>query len=421
MTKVTTLRKALLVYLIAAVAAVSAQAQQLTLDECKAMARDNYPAVKQYGLIEQSRDYTVSNASKGWLPQVSVSAGAYAFADVIDMSDQLEAAMGGMKNELYTASLMVNQTIYDGGKIAAGKRTAKAQAEVSREQLNVTLYDINSRVEQLYFGILTIDERLAQNKLLQHDLELSHNTVAAMLNGGLATPSDVDAVSVEQVKALQQEEGLKASREAYLLMLGTFIGQTLGSNTALERPAMPDTSTRLNLRPELSYYDAQNSLLDARRSALNADLMPHIGLFGVAALHNKVMSMMKDNLLAVGVTLSWNIGALYTRKNDIRSIEVNRQINESQRETFLFNTELQNRNSDGVINSLRRQIALDEKIINLRQSILTTSEKKVQNGTETVNEMLRNVNAVSEARQTKALHELQLLQEAYNLKNINNN
>ena len=39
-----------------------AQAQSLTLEECKQMAHDNYPAVKQYDLIELSRDYTLENA-----------------------------------------------------------------------------------------------------------------------------------------------------------------------------------------------------------------------------------------------------------------------------------------------------------------------------------------------------------------------
>lgn len=43
-------------------------AQSLTLDECQKMAHDNYPAIKQYGMVETLRDYNVSNATKGWLP-----------------------------------------------------------------------------------------------------------------------------------------------------------------------------------------------------------------------------------------------------------------------------------------------------------------------------------------------------------------
>lgn len=39
-------------------------------------AQANYPQVKQYGLIEQSKEFNLSNANKGYLPQVSLSAKA---------------------------------------------------------------------------------------------------------------------------------------------------------------------------------------------------------------------------------------------------------------------------------------------------------------------------------------------------------
>ena len=46
--------------------------------------------------------------------------------------------------------------------------------------------------------------------------------------------------------------------------------------------------------------------------------------------------------------------------------------------------------------------------------------RRVQNGTETINEMLRDVNAVNEAQQQKDIHEIQLLEEIYKLKHIYN-
>ncbi|MDO4159241.1 MAG: TolC family protein [Prevotellaceae bacterium] len=394
---------------------------QYSLDDCKRLAYDNYPVVRQFGLIEQSRDYTVSNASKAWLPQISATGGAYFFTDVVDLGTQASSLIGDMKNEIYNIGVQINQTIYDGGSVSAQKRTAKAEADVSLEQTNVAMYELNSRIEQLYFGILTIDEQLNQSSLLMHDLSLSMNTVSGMMKGGLANQSDVDAISVEQIKVRQKEESLKASRKAYLLMLSTFIGKPLDDCATLAKPEGQNIYNVENRRPELAYYAAKDKLLDERRDALDSRLMPRLSAFGMGMYHNKLLGLMKNSLLAGGFTLSWNIGALYTRKNDLRNIEVERSMNSVQREAFLFNTDLKTKSSNGVIASLQRQIALDDEIISLRESIRKKSETKVLNGTETVNEMLRNVNAVSEARQTKALHELQLLQETYNLKNINNN
>lgn len=86
----------------------------------------------------------------------------------------------------------------------------------------------------------------------------------------------------------------------------------------------------------------------------------------------------------------------------------------------MLDTRMQNENSYGSIDGLRRQIELDDEIIALRLNIRKTTEKKVENGTETVNELLRHVNAVSEARLDKAMHELMLTRELYSLRHNNN-
>ena len=393
---------------------------QVTLDECKTSARDNYPAVKQYRLIELSRDYTMDNASKAWLPKVSVAAGAVAMTDI--MENTVAGTAADVSNEIYGAMFQVNQTIYDGGTTAARKRVTRAEADVEKGRLDVTMYDINSRVEELFFGILTIDEKLKQIQLLQNDLELSMRTVNGMINGGLANQSDKDAIKVEQLKASQQESSLTTSRAAYVRMLAAFTGKDMSADTQFEKPetTTPAPETITNRRPELEYYSARLRLLDEQRQTLDTKLRPQISFFGAAVYHNRINDLLKNGTLAAGVTLSWNIGALYTRKNDIRNIETQKLQIESQRETFLLNTRMQNENSYGNINGLKKQIALDDEIITLRENIRQTTEKKVENGTETVNELLRHINAVSEARQTKAMHKIVLIRELYSLRHTNN-
>ena len=393
-------------------------AQTLTLDECKQEARQNYPAIRQYDLVEKSRDLTVSNAQKAWLPGVSVTGFGAGFTDVLSISGQAGALLGDMKNYLAGGSVMVNQAIYDGGAIGAQKNVARAKADVDAKQLDVNLYGINERVEQLFFGVLMLDEQLHQVSLLLDDLAISEKTVTSLIHGGLANQSDLDAVRVRQVQAEQQRIALQSQRYTYLNMLGYFIGKELNADTLLAKPKAV-TAAVDNQRPELSYYASQESLLDAQRKALNTRLLPTLGAFGMATIHNKVMPMVKPGMLAGGLTLSWNIGALYTRKNDLANIENQRQQIDAQRETFIFNNQLQNRQSNGTIENIRQQMTLDDKAVALRESIRDKAEKKVKNGTETVNELLRDINAVSEARQQKAIHELQLLQEEYKLNTIN--
>lgn len=148
-------------------------AQSISLDDCRQLAHDNYPAIRQYNMIESMKDYTVSNAAKGWLPQIDVQVGGYAFTDIINANEQMSRMGIDMKNYAANGMVSIKQTVYDGGQIAIGKKIAKAQAEVQKRQLDVTMHDINERVEQLFFGVLIIDEQLNQNDILQKDLAVT--------------------------------------------------------------------------------------------------------------------------------------------------------------------------------------------------------------------------------------------------------
>ncbi len=399
----------------------AASAQSLTLEQCRQMARRNYPAIRQYRMIEQSREFTLGNAAKGWLPRVSVSAGAYAFTDI--MKQDVQAGMAGldMKNHAVSGTVTVSQSIYDGGRIAAQRQVAAAESDVERLRLDVTMYAVNESVDQLFFGILLLDEQLLQNGLLQQDLATSEQTVRSMMSGGIANQSDLDAILVERLKAEQQREAVIASRKAYLRMLGVFVGKELPEDTKPERPAAPASGGRWGVnRPEMEYYASQDLLLDAQRRQLGARLRPEVSLFGTGMVHSRVSSLLNNGMFAGGVSVSWNIGAVYTRRNDLRKIEVQRALNDSQRELFLFRNRLQNEETSGAIETLRKQIAQDEEIVRLRESIRDKSDRKVQLGTESVNELVRAINAVSMAKAQKAQHEIELLRETYRQRNINN-
>lgn len=367
------------------------------------------------GLVDLTAGYTVDNIAKQWLPQVSLSGNFTGFTDVLKQPSAIE-----IKNYVASGMLSVSQTVYDGGGIAAGKRVAKAQADVSRRQTDVSIYDVLARVQQVYFGILLIDKQLEQYALLQSQLKVSRNNVESLMKGGLANESDIDAVAVEQVKASQQAEAAKSLRTSYVAMLGTLIGDTLPGDTRLAAPEMPSMPNAANYRPELDLYDAQNRLANEQLKQLNTRLRPTISLFGAGVIHNSVSPLVNNGMLLGGVTVQWNIGALYTRKNDIGKLKLQQSQNEVAREAFLFATRLRTQEANGQMESLRQQLKSDGEIVALRERIRQKSERKVQLGTESVNELLRQTLAVSQARQQMALHQVQLLQQAYTVVDINN-
>ena len=58
---------------------------QATLDQCVGMAYENYPQIKEKGLIDASQGYDLKNASLAWVPRLNISAKATWQSDVVEM------------------------------------------------------------------------------------------------------------------------------------------------------------------------------------------------------------------------------------------------------------------------------------------------------------------------------------------------
>ena len=297
--------------------------------------------------------------------------------------------------------------------------------EIDREKLNVDMYALNGRVNDLYFGILMLDEQLAQNALLQDELGRNFRQITAYVENGIANQADLDAVKVEQLNTRQKRVELTSSRMAYLKMLSLLMGEVLSPETVLEKPVPQNELSAVSeiRRPELSWFDAQGAGLQVQEKALNVRHLPHFGLFVQGAYGNPGLNMLKNEFspyYIAGVRLSWNFGSLYTLKNDRRVIENKRQQLDSNRDVFLFNTRLEMTQQDQSVRSLEKQMQDDDEIIRLRTNIRRAAEAKVANGTLTVTEMLRELTNESLARQAKAMHEIQRLMGIYQLKYTTN-
>ena len=399
---------------------------QLTLQACRQKAHDNYPLVRQYDLIQKTGEYNVSNASKAYLPQFSLSVKATYQSDVTELPIAIPGInISPMRKDQYQIMAELKQNIWDGGESGVRKQLAQASTNVEKERLNVDMYALDERIDQLYFGILLLDEQLKQNTLLKDDLEQTLRKMSSDLANGIAGTSDVDAVKVEQLNVRQKEIDLIASKEAYMRMLSLFIGQSIDKESVFEKPFQENEvilDTQI-LRPELVAFNAQRYQLGVQEKALSVRYRPQIGLFVQGAYGNPGLNMLKDKFTPFyigGVRLSWNFGSLYTLKNDKRLIDTSRQLIDTNQDLFLFNTQLKMAEQNNGIAAIRKQMADDDEIIRLRTNIRKTAEVKVENGTMTVTDMLHEMTAERLACQTKVLHEVQLLMKIYQLKHTIN-
>ncbi len=398
---------------------------QVTIEDCYRKAQANYPLIKQYDLIEKTKDYNLSNADKGYLPQVMFSAKATYQSDVVHFPISVPGIDAPLiPKDQYGATLDINQRIWDGGDIKSKKESIRTSAEVDKKNVKVDVYSINERVNQLYFGILLTDAQLRQNQLLQDDLKRNYERTQSYVQNGIANQADLDAIKVEQLKTNQSKVQYFNTKKAYVEMLSKLIGEELNSDTEFVKPSMERPSTLTINRPELELFDAQIKNLEIKNQEINAGLMPKLGLFVTGGYGNPGLNILENAFTPyyiAGAKLTWNIGNFYTRKNNKNKIQTNIHAVETQRETFLFNTLLDITQKDNSINNYLDQLKDDDEIIALRSSVKRASEAKMANGTLSGTDLTRDINAQQMSMQDKILHEMQLLLAIYNLKFATNN
>ena len=410
---------------------IMAQAQ--TLEECQLAAERNYPLIKQYGLIEQTTNLTVSNIRKGWLPQVSASAQATYQSDVMSWPDQMKTMMAGMgidlkglKKDQYRVGIDVQQTVYDGGTIKSAAAIARQQGEVQTALNEVNIYNVRARVNEMYFGLLLVDEQMKLNSDLQQLLAQNEKKLASMVKGGTAAESDYQNVKAERLNVAQQATSLRAQRQALVRMLSTFCGIEV-KEAVKPKSTQREPSPLCTFRPELKAIDAQLQLADAQEKALDAALMPKLGVFAQGYYGYPGYNLFEDMMSRkfswngmIGARLTWNIGALYTRRNDKASLNAKRSTLNIQKETFLFNNNLEQIQQNENIERYKKLMADDEEIIALRSSIRKSAESKLSHGIIDVNDLVKEINNENAARVNGRIHEIEMLKEIYDLKYTTN-
>lgn len=423
------MKKLLLIGTIVGTVAFADAQTSLTIDSCYARARQQYPLIKQKGLIEKTKEYNVSNAAKGYLPQVNFNGQAtYQSAVTAVTITGLPPAFSGLKfptptKDQFNVHGEIDQTIYDGGMIKQQKESQVASAGIQDENIEVQLYALKERVNQIFFGALLLDEQVIQSEVTQKDLQNSIDRVQATVTNGTALQSSLDELQAELYQQQQNEISLKATRKGYVDMLALFIGKPLDENTILVTPRNMVVSDSLH-RPELSFYDFEKKSDDVQDKLLNAGNRPKFSFFFQGGYAMPGLNGFDENpalYYITGFRLSWSLGGLYTIKNQRQLLNMDREGIDVQKEDFIFNTRLDLRQQSADMMKLQQMINKDKDIISKRTAVKDAAKAQVDNGVMTVHDYISQLDAEDAAKQSLLLHKVQLLMDEYNYQNTSGN
>ena len=409
--------------------ATAIQAQ--TLEECQLAAEKNYPMIKQYDLISQTTQLTVRNIQKGWLPQIAIAAQATYQSDVTSWPESMKATfqqlgvnMKGLSKDQYKIGIDLQQTIYDGGTISSLRSVARQEEKVQKAQVETNLYQVRKRVNEMYFSLLLLNEQIKLNDDVKALLLSSEKKLASMLKGGTIATSDFENIRAERLSVEQQNESLKSQQQMLQHLLSTFCGIKVSN---VQKPAPFETTISTNKRPEILLFDNQLQLSSIKEKALNSQVRPKLGIFAQGFYSYPGLNIFEDMMNRkwslngmVGVKLSWNIGALYSLKNDKAKLRLQREMTENAREIFFFNNQLEEIQQNENIKRYHTMKQTDDEIIMLRTNIRKAAESKLSHGIIDINNLLREINNENAAKIQQTIHDIEMLKEMYNLKYTNN-
>lgn len=404
--------------------AAAQQVYVLNIDTCFAMAKRNVPLSKQYGWIDKSEEYTVENINKGLLPRVNLIGQATYQSDVTQITIPLpNIETPTLPKGQYKIYGEVQQPITDLITIKEQRKWVAANAAVETQKVEVEMYKLRERVNQLYFGILLIDEQMKQLALLANDIQSGIDKTDVSIKNGTAIKSSLENLQAELIATNQRVIELQSNRQAFVDMLAYLIGLPIAKNTKFEIPITRVSSAAIN-RPELKLFELQKTTFDLQNDLVEAKKLPRFSVFVQGGIGRPALNILKEEAQGyyiAGLRFNWDLSSFYTNNREKQINALNQKQIETQREMFLFNTNLSLSQQNAEIAKIQALMKTDNQIIALRESVKRTTKIQLENGTATANDYLIAVNAEDKARQNLIVHQMQLLMAQYNYLNTTGN
>lgn len=397
--------------------------QSLTLEQSQELAQKNYPLIKQKELIKKTELISLENLQKGFLPQINISAQATYQSDVTKIPVSVPGfTIDPPSKDQYKLLADVSQLIYDGGITKEQKALQQINTMVEDQKLEVELYKLKERINQIYLSILFLDEQLKQVDLVRKDIQIGIKRVDAQIANGVAFRSNSNMLKAENLKVEQRGIELRSSKKGLIDALSLFVGQTLSDNIQLEEPfsANADENPVIN-RPEIKLFTVQEQFISQQDKLISAKNLPKASLFAQGGYGRPALNLLKnefDFYYIGGVRFNWSLSGLYTKKKEKEQLAIKKNSIAIQKETFLLNTNSQLKQQHAEVEKLKLLVDSDNEIIVLRKSVTEAAKAQLENGVITANDFLKEINAEDQARQSLITHQVQLIQAKINYQTI---
>lgn len=395
-------------------------AEDLTLESCYKLARENYPTLKQLKTYEEISSLKQSNLSAGYYPDLQLIGQAQYQSDVTKIQLNIPnikiPTMPEPAKDQYKIGLNINQSIWDGGMISSQKDFDIVQTELNKQNVEIDLYSLKQKINELFFGAIILQNRLQILNDSKKDLVERFNQIKIKAESGAVLESNANVLEAEIYKIDQNARELQTNRKSMLDVLGIMTGKLFEESTVL---VLPEKAPKTNFanRPETRAFGLSRDNLEKSKDLIDSKYNPKFSAF-LQAMYGRPGFNLFDNdfqaFYLAGIRASWNFWNWNTSSREKQIIEANKTIVNSQEAAFNRNILIASRKYLNEIERLNEIILADDKIIELREKVVKVSSNQMENGAITASEYLTEFTQLLIAKQNKVIHRIELQQNIVN-------
>jgi outer membrane protein TolC len=404
--------------------------KHFTLDELVRSAYEKYPYANRLELIKEQCNESAKAIDAEWLTHISASAKSSYQSEIssIDIPKDIENKFGinidkGKKLQ-YQGGLSVSQLIYDGGVNSIKKRINKLDYDTKSDQVKSQMLQVEDAIDNLFENILLSKEQIKAIQFKRADLELRKKDVSSAIQNGISLKTDIQEIEANIIQLCQQETEFRMSSRQQYITLSSYAQQPIDSTAILELPETTNAIDRnISARPDYDIFSLQLKNAEWELKKLNTEFVPKLSLFANGYYGRPGLNMMKyTNHYSgiVGVSMTWNIDALYNNTHQKKLINIGKEMTMNQQLTYEIDM---NRQIDNLnINLLKnRELAnSDDNIIQIRSNIKDIASIQLKNGSITLTDYLIKLNDEAQAMVNKSIHHIEYLMDGAKMKTLLN-
>jgi outer membrane protein TolC len=405
---------------LAAQDSAAAPRDSVRLGALLATAQRLDPRQRQLSLQAQATALRLANIDAERRPAIAVDGQAQYQSSVTSISVPIpNVSIPSPPHDTYDAHLGAQQSIFD-PTVAARRAAERAQLAESQAQTRTSLFGLRQEINEAFFTAATIQERSATVDATIVDLAARLRETVTRLKEGAALPGDTAAIAATLLQRQQDRLQLRADRSAALARLSDLIGQPIGETETLvvgDYAAAVTAATAaldtLRSRPEYEQFAASRQRLEAQSAIETAQEKPKVSAFGRVGYGRPGLDMLSRDFQAywlAGVQVHWAPWSWGNTDRDRQVSQIQEQIVATNEAAF---TRELHRNVQQSIASMARldsTLALDDRIIALRETVDRETRAKLGEGVVTASEYVDRSTDLLTARLTQIQHRVELAQ-----------